>query len=478
MPTPKLDPIPLPVDMGLSAQEYLEHHGLVASVPTIRSSDYGLALKTPRLYYLIRRLGLVPAMRWSEAMNRGSWFHVLLYLYKAPNRYSLYDNILNARLDELRDICKTFDIKGEQEEAIIQREQKDAYTARAWFEALDFVPIRRESTGETFTIREYLSRPDWVDLGGEIRIARPWQDTSLVIQLDRLLYSRKANKLWIFDGKTHAETDNQGNPSCLKRMSTVKHEFQTKHYMVNTQWALENGLLHAQFHDLPDDVKFGGMIHIPVWKPKLVFGMKDRPYQWQSSGKRKNMEGAIIRAPGSDDSYNVVIKTIDAPGVVGETGDVCFTGPLSEAKETMHEVTGKKPDKVFVGEPSLERFVERIKEVYRAEGDYEHLAEGFKTDPPVNMHHTSAVMLLDNEWLTEYWDCVQYIYSHATRPATPDNFLPPDMHDARGGEYAPFFINPVSKWPEIIAQNHFITQRRDGDIEGELDARRIDVNQE
>ena len=461
MPTPEIDPIPLPTDLGPTAKEYLEHHGLMATVPTIRSSDYSLALRSPRLYYLIRRLGLIPALRWSEAMNRGSWFHTILGLYRAPNRRAVYAKLVLKRIDELKAYCDTAHIGTERMLAIIDREHLDAATALGWFEALETVEIHNQTTGEKFTIRQFLDQPRWKHLGSEVRIVRPHKingkEVLMVIQLDCLLYDRDSNKLWIFDGKTTSETP-------LSRVATVKHEFQTQHYMVTTDWAIETGLLQSKF-DLPDDVTLGGMMHCPVWKPGIRFGMKDRPHRWYSEGKRTGMCGTVIRAAG-DEGYDVVV------GEIGSDQDwsPTTTAPtMEEALKILHEITGKKPEKQFTGEPDLRHFVTRLQEAYKG---YEEklLGEGKLAEPPVNLTWTTHAVLLDKDWLTDYWDCVQYIHSHAVRTAIPENFLPPDMREIRGSEYEPFFTNPPAAWPEIVRDRHFITARRDDDLEGTTDA--------
>ena len=113
--------IAMPTDMGESAYRFLRHHGCEAVVPHGRSSDYGLCRKNPRLYYIIRRLGLVNALRWAEALNRGSWFHVLFGLYKAPHRMSVYEKIIETRCRELTTTCHFMGKGSEATEGIIQR---------------------------------------------------------------------------------------------------------------------------------------------------------------------------------------------------------------------------------------------------------------------------------------------------------------------------------------------------------------------
>jgi len=69
-------PTPTPQFTSLyDASDWLAHNGLVARTPLIRSSDSSLVRNCPFLYYLVRRLSIVPAIKNSEALSHGSWFH-------------------------------------------------------------------------------------------------------------------------------------------------------------------------------------------------------------------------------------------------------------------------------------------------------------------------------------------------------------------------------------------------------------------
>ena len=456
---PDLAPIPLPTDLGESAYRYLQHHGINAIVPTIRSSDYGLCRRSPRLYYIIRRLGLIKALRWAEALNRGSWFHTIFGLYKAPHRRSLYDKMLAARCKELLTTCRMIGYGVEATEDVIQREKLDALTALGWFDALEFIPIKFDSTGAHDTLREFLDHPRWGHLGGEVRIVRKWEATALVVQIDRLLYNRDTNTVHIVDPKTTTE-------SCLQRLSTVRNEFQTKHYMITVDWAMQEGIIQKMF-DLPSDAKFGSMMHIAIWKPGITYGQKDRPYHWYAEGKRKKVKGNLLHTREEGIWQAVACHFTQRLEI---DGSVVGEGDFEEAFDALHKATGKKPDKVFVGEPDLARFTKRLRECYLAQGEYERFAERHAEDPPINVSFTGAANLKDSLWLTDYWDCVHYIHSHATCDPHPENFLPPDMRDVRGTEYLPFFTNDIMRWPEIIQENHFVTARRDADLEGKTES--------
>ena len=86
---PNVQEIKPPEGWGEDAARWLEAHGMVAEVPTIRSSDYESCLGNPFGYYLTRRLGLSDALRWSEALSRGSWFHKRFEYWDLPAEHLL-----------------------------------------------------------------------------------------------------------------------------------------------------------------------------------------------------------------------------------------------------------------------------------------------------------------------------------------------------------------------------------------------------
>ncbi len=451
--------VSMPTDMGESAYRYLRHHGIEAVVPHGRSGDYGLCRSNPRLYYIIRRLGLVPAMRWSEALNRGSWFHILFAHYDHPDRLKIYETLVDLRMEELRATCTAFKISDEKRAIIIQRETLDAVSARAWFEATEYVEIIDPNTSQNWgTFQEWLRNPRWRKLGEEVLLSRTHPDypeMPLVAQFDALLYEQSANELWVVDPKTCSETT-------IQRMTTCTYEHQTRQYLTLAQWALDTGLMQKRF-DLPADCTLGGMVHVPIWKPGIRFGMKDRPFQWHSIGKRRKAHGILYHPSDKPDLWKSAWAHESIP-ITEVTAHSGTQGTYMHCYAALHEATGKKPEKVYMGEPDPNRFVDRLKDCYLGEGDYLAEAEERRLNPPVNMSFTSATIMHDKDWLTEYYDCVDYVYSHATRDPFPGNFLPPDLRDVRGKEYAPFFTNPPAQWPEIIAKNHFITARRESDV--------------
>ena len=105
---PETKTLKTPTTRGLTAYDYLRHHGITDQPPTLRSSDYESCLSDPFRYYLTRRLGIYPALSWSKALNRGSWFHVMLALIDNPQQATIYCGLMAKRALELRTIC--FDV--------------------------------------------------------------------------------------------------------------------------------------------------------------------------------------------------------------------------------------------------------------------------------------------------------------------------------------------------------------------------------
>ena len=284
---PTVTPAPMPTDRGRSARHYLESEGLIARVPSIRSSDYGSALSDPFGYYLRRRLGLVPALSYSEALSRGSYFHTLFALYDRDDRWQIYKRQCKARLDEINLICKDLRISETARAEAILNEQLDQASASAWYNGFENLPCMMGGSALD------LLRENFVKIGAEIRFT--WVDerfprTRQVAQFDLLLLNRKTNKLWIVDAKTTSAPP-------LIRLATVKDEFQTMHYVHALEWMMQRGILQKKYPQIPADVVIGGMMHVAILKPSIQFGQADRSFHWESEGKRTGIAGRIMRSP-------------------------------------------------------------------------------------------------------------------------------------------------------------------------------------
>ncbi len=59
----------------LRPETFLAEHGYPAQPRTIRSNDHELVTRCPRLYYLIRALGLVSAITPPSPDSAGTFYH-------------------------------------------------------------------------------------------------------------------------------------------------------------------------------------------------------------------------------------------------------------------------------------------------------------------------------------------------------------------------------------------------------------------
>jgi hypothetical protein len=455
----------MPKDHGRSARKYLELEGMVAAVPSIRSSDYSSALSDPFGYYLRRRLGLVPALSYSQALSRGSYFHILFALYDRDDRWQIFKRMCEARISEINTLCKRLGISETARADAIQNERIDQAMASSWynaFENLECMP------GKTSAL-DFLS-DNYIKIGAELRLT--WIDqrfpkTRQVAQFDLLLLNRKTNKLWIVDAKTTASPP-------LVRLSTVKEEFQTMHYLHALEWYHERGLLRQQFERIPADAQIGGMMHMALLKPSIQFGQADRDFHWESEGKRSGISGRIMRTPVNlkDQGTHVIKWTANQPYLEP------FCGTVEECVAELHERTGKKPERVYQGEPSLSNYMERCMRWYKGQGEYLDKVPDFDNDPPINISFTHSSVMLDRDWRNDYLARVAMVYDMATREANPCNFLK-NIDAIRMGSklanYSPFYLTEPKDWPSLLAAQHFLVAHRDaGDLPAEPEPHEFD----
>lgn len=425
----------------------------MSRVPSIRSSDYSSSLTDPFGYYLRRRLGLTPALSYSEALSRGSYFHVLFSLYDRDDRWQIFKRMCQSRLTEINKSCKELHISDNARAEMVQDEQVDQAFASAWYNAFENLPCLNKQTALD------LLSDNYIKLGAELRLT--WLDerfplTRQVAQFDLLLLNRKTNKLWVVDAKTTAAPP-------LIRLSTVKEEFQTQHYLHALEWFFARGLLHKEYN-LPADVQLGGMMHVAILKPSIQFGQLDRSSHWESEGKRTGVSGRIMRSPVNlQDQGPYVIKW-----TAGDPGPEPFVGTQEECLQFLHATTGKKPERVYQGEPSLPQYMARCTRWYKGEEEYLARAPDFVNDPPINISYTHATVLLDKDWRLEYLTRLAHIYSLATVEANPCNFLK-NIDALRMGtklaHYSPFYLTEPKEWPGLVQSQQFLVSHRDA---GEL----------
>jgi len=420
---PKIESLPVPTTRGKDAKEWMEYHGFVATTPSIRSSDYEGVLHCPFQYYLSRRLGLTPALRWSKALSRGSWFHKRLELYKEEKTAAsqIMEAQLQDRLGELTEICMSLGIKGSSRDTVLERERNDCRCAMGWFDACWNLPFGPKRTTLDFFINQSHFRTIGSELGIRLQLpsSSPTKKIQVVALYDLLLYHEVQNTLFIVDAKTCSE-------SATDRLITCPLEFQTQHYMMILKNALKTKQLQKKF-DLPDDVGVGGMIHLAIQKPTIEFGMKDRDCE----------------------EYEHTLKS----------------GPRKGQIEIR---------KTYTGEPRLTNYIKRCNNWYEGTGEYEHLAPKWATDPPINISLTYGSTLLDPAYVQEYDTRLKIIADYARCPPLPYHFPRSMSHLRQFGRlspFTPFYLLPPKEWPDLIRKEGFIQLDRDEGLEFIVDTK-------
>lgn len=446
LPPQMEDSIPTPLGRGADARRWLESQGFVPQQPFLRSSDDHY-IGDEFLYYLCRILGLYPAFSISTALSRGSWLHKALEYWTPKdgvNEKPVRD-ALAVRLTELRAVGSELGVGGTSLAPYLEVEERDCLTAMAWFQAANKIAINREYGSLT----TYFGQSHWKCLGHEIVIVRKDCGLTHVITLDSFWLHTGQNQLWIFDAKSCAERASD-------RAQTCPIEFQTRMYIHDTQWALDQKMLHKEYPELPPNVTLGGMIHWTMQKPTITFGQKDRRYWYVSEGKRTGNKGAANKIPGTEGWQ-----------AVGLEGLLLDRANEDAAVEALREYTGKKPTKVYAGEPSVDLYVARCKNWYLGEGDYERDEAERQAHVPVDMSITPARYVFDAAEAAEYDKQLVAIGALSLTKPQPDQFIRRTSGLRSYGKlsrYAPFYLSPVTKWPEIALRERFIVAPRDKDI--------------
>ena len=394
------------------AIEFLEAHGIVAVRPPIRSSDFRLITDSPFHYLLARRYGLVPRMSWSEALNRGTWFHQLFAMMHLPpeEMRAAYNILLARRIEELNAVCSDFGIDSEKKRAIISTEEQDNQTALAWYVSCTQVEIPGVGT-----LHDVLQAPHYKPVCAECLMVAKFDvpsyrgQVTCVAQPDLLLHHTGQNSLWIVDYKTTAM-------SPVDRAASCPIEPQTQHYLHILEACLKDAKWKEE-RGLPPDVHVGGMMHVIVQKPTIEFGMKDRDF-------------------------------------------ILDTSPFKSGPRKGEP----RNEKIYQGEPRLENYIQRCTDWYRGEGEYAHLVADRQTAPVVNISYTSAEALRDDMWRKQYTARLQAVNFWRSRTPDPGVFPWPATVSGMAGRrdtYAPFILRPISEWPEVIRQEGFGIVRRD-----------------
>jgi hypothetical protein len=410
---PETPPIPKP-DRGAAAIPFLAHHGIIPVSPPIRSSDLRLVTTSPFTYYLTRRLGITKAFARSEALARGSWLHKCFELdpfttpsFRDSPTTALYWQVLDARLSELRLICRSRGVSSETTTDILAREDHDARTAFAWYSAAARITIHPDIG----SFRSYLAKPSWRVLARELTMTVPSHlgGPPLRAVFDTLLHNSIRNELWLVDLKSTSMDPRH-------RLSLCAYEFQAAHYLHVLREALTRGDLAP--YQLPDNIKIGGILHIAIQKPTIKFGQNDRPSR-----------------------------------------EIEFTPTRGKNKGIT------RTEREYYGEPDLSIYLTRCDQWYQGTHEFSHLAPERDASPPVNLSFT-PISILDNPAYPSYDARLSQIHAFATCEPHPNNF-PYDASEfsahGRLTPWAHFAINPVEHWPEIMAREDFVITHRDED---------------
>ena len=293
---PPTTPVKYPTSTTDDVRSWLEAHGIFARKPHIRSSDYRLLRSCPRTYYLSRKLGLVKAFQYSKALTRGSWVHLAFacILDDPTDRALTLEQAIVARCEELREVAKQMGASPEKVREMVAREEIDARTSIAWFNAAMQVP---DGSGKTLAQR---FAEDWTVVEQEPEILY----ADCLIQPDCIVRD-KAGKLWIVDFKTTSMSTNA-------RLQTCPLEVQTQHYYYTLSDAMAAQPEMA--------IQYGGdtvagVLHVAVRKPSIEFGMKDRPFTLDESpfksGPRKGEPRNERIYTGEPDPYLYEQRCLD-----------------------------------------------------------------------------------------------------------------------------------------------------------------------
>lgn len=409
---PNVSTVTPPTGRGEDLLQWLEYHGLQTRVPTIRSSDEGLYANDPYGYWLTRRLGLVPALRWSKALSRGSWFHKRLELIgtNSIEAAAIMNGLWDARVAELEAICRSTGRVGDQKDMVIQRERKDFMYAQGMYEACRLLPLR---PAYDFGFEDYFAQSHWRLLGCEQRFVHKAKSRIVrVAHVDQVYYHEGQNTVWLLDGKTH-----DGTP--LERAEMCPLEYQTNHYLDVAQSLIDEGVVQEHF-GLPADVRLGGMFHLICQKPKLEFGQLDRTFT--------------------------------------ET-----TRPLKSGPRKGQMIVERE----YTGEPTLENYARRCARWLRGEGEYvEHAMERAQT-PPVVLSRTiwSSVTEDIHE---EYRRRSIPVHEAATMSPVPSLFprrAEAAKHFGGMSELWPLYRCEPAKFVDVVHELQLLQVDRDSDID-------------
>lgn len=448
---------------GAKAAAFLEQAGIPSTIPTIRSSDDRLIHTCPFQYYLRRRLHLTSAFQTSDAMRMGSWYHTICehVLLSKEDRDAAIPVIINSRLKELRATLRDYPEFGPTAiQTFIDKERTTAEEAWALFDQTYRLP-GSSSAYQTGWV-DFFKGPRFRVLDQEaILIHRhpDFPDAPRLVQPDALLYDHAKKELWIADFKTTGI-------DLITYANALRFEFQPLHYVSVAHDLLGEGILQKTY-DLPTDVRVAGMLHFLVSSPDIHMGKEDRPYYWESHGKRVGVRGYMRHTSPKE-------WTITTYDEVDESDEPAITEVYydeQEGLERLRDLTCKKPEKVidFEAFPSRENYSRRLRTWLRGQGKYGYHAEKRAQSPCVNIARTFSGKVLDGRGNSNYVSSLERIHRYATIEAFPENFPQRAAGCVREDTrketpYSGFYVTEdVRQWPDVARANHLIALPREPD---------------
>lgn len=381
--------------------------------PAVRSRDYALCLSDPFRYFLTRRCGLTTFYTPSEALSCGSWFHLAFQHHELPPEafHSVLDSTFTLRADEIRTRAVSADsITPAFLDAIIKEERHRMLMAKAWWMALNEVPLPSDPR----TLSTWLSDRNIIayEYPLELTFRLPSHPATPIRARARFdaFYVSPSNSLWILDPKTCSE-------STIDRLQRCPIEFQTQHYLYLARLALRTGhLRHAFPNHINADTTLGGIIHVAIQKPTIRFGQNDRLCEVHMH--------ELQRGP--------------------RRGQI-------EERRTYH------------GEPQFDLYVERCIRWMKQEGEFAGNPNRV-SEPVVNfstISFPSSSPDLDTTYFREYLTRLEkVILPYQRAEFDPDEFpksdRPSGFGAARNDRFLPFYFTPKEQWRQIAFQQGLI----------------------
>lgn len=394
--------------MGHTALHLLEENGLSpnAHAASIRSRDWGDIRVSPFLYYLRRRVGIMPLLDIAKAKTIGSALHTALEAHlTGRSPADLVHNRLATRLDAIRAVLSSPSAipRGPEAQRLILDRERQHWMMGLTFAlaALNYRSDLQPALVNGFA--PYLTRNTRV-LCCERVFEAPNPLSSRVplrIRVDTLLYREDTNTITLPDFKSTS------TPLKIKA-ELLQFDFQPALYLYVLDSLAKTGELQAAF-DLPRDARVTDIIHLLIRTPSIKFSGEDRNFTLDTSpfksGPRKGQ-------------------------------------PRNERK--------------YYGEPTLENYYQRVHDWLTADGRYREDRLSTADDPRINVSFTPITRALDDRGLMDFMARLRIINEYATARPIPSAFFR-DTSNQYGRKslspYHPLHLASVSLWPSIMRQN-------------------------